>query len=143
MAYPTDVSKPKFGFDAFAENDPESQLAQAAFLLLLGRELGRRPARTRLGHRSADTRVTKGRTKTRSGTKTLSSLAFPASSEQGSGFGFETHRGLALPSRRKGSSRVHDFGEMTRDCARRLQETHKTRLPLRCCTFARSGRSRS
>jgi hypothetical protein len=36
MAYPTDVTKPRFGFEAFAENDPESQLAQAAFLLLLG-----------------------------------------------------------------------------------------------------------
>jgi len=39
MPYPTDVPEPRFGVDAFAENDPASQLAQAAFLLLLGEEL--------------------------------------------------------------------------------------------------------
>src|SRR5437868_1448755 len=39
MAYPTDVTEPRFGADAFADNDPASQLAQAAFVLLLGQEL--------------------------------------------------------------------------------------------------------
>ena len=41
MAYPTDVTEPRVGVAAFAENDPASQLAQAAYLLLLGRELRR------------------------------------------------------------------------------------------------------
>jgi hypothetical protein len=39
MPYPTDVTAPRFGVEAFAENDAGSQLAQAAFLLLLGDEL--------------------------------------------------------------------------------------------------------
>jgi hypothetical protein len=41
MAYPTDDTEPRVGVAAFAENDPASQLAQAAYLLLLGRELRR------------------------------------------------------------------------------------------------------
>ena len=41
MAYPTDVTEPRLGTYAFAENDPASQLAQAAYLLLLGEELKR------------------------------------------------------------------------------------------------------
>jgi hypothetical protein len=40
--YPTDVPEPRFGTDAFEENDPASQLAQAAFLLLVGEELRQR-----------------------------------------------------------------------------------------------------
>jgi hypothetical protein len=42
MPYPTDVTEPRYGVDAFSENDRAAQLAQAAFLLLLGKELRRR-----------------------------------------------------------------------------------------------------
>lgn len=51
MPYPTDVIEPRFGVDAFEENDPASQLAQAAFLLLVGQELRRNRERlmTRAG----------------------------------------------------------------------------------------------
>ena len=41
MPYPTDVTAPRFGVEAFQENDAASQLAQAAFLLLVGHELRR------------------------------------------------------------------------------------------------------
>jgi hypothetical protein len=41
MPYPTDVTKPRLGVEAFEENDAASQLAQAAFLLLVGHELRR------------------------------------------------------------------------------------------------------
>ncbi len=41
MAYPTDVTQPRLGVEAFEENDAASQLSQAAFLLLLGQELKR------------------------------------------------------------------------------------------------------
>ena len=41
MPYPTDVTEPRLGVDAFAQNDAASQMAQAAFLLLLGYELKR------------------------------------------------------------------------------------------------------
>lgn len=41
MPYPTDVTEPRFGVEAFQENDAASQLAQAAFLLLVGHELRR------------------------------------------------------------------------------------------------------
>jgi hypothetical protein len=41
MPYPLDVTAPRLGAEAFADNDAASQLAQAAFLLLLGQELRR------------------------------------------------------------------------------------------------------
>ena len=41
MPLPTQVTEPRLGIDAFAENDEASQLAQAAFLLLVGQELRR------------------------------------------------------------------------------------------------------
>ena len=41
MPLPTQVTEPRLGVDAFAENDEASQLAQAAFLLLVGQELRR------------------------------------------------------------------------------------------------------
>ena len=47
MDYPTDVPEPRFGTDAFVENDPSSQLAQAAFLLLVGEELKLRRGATK------------------------------------------------------------------------------------------------
>jgi hypothetical protein len=47
MDYPTDVPEPRFGIDAFVENDPASQLAQAAFLLLVGEELKQRRGATK------------------------------------------------------------------------------------------------
>jgi hypothetical protein len=47
MAYPANVTEPPLGFYAFARNDAASQLAQAAYLLLLGRELRRRRGVTR------------------------------------------------------------------------------------------------
>ena len=47
MAYPTSVTEPRLGVYAFAENDQASQLAQAAYLLLLGQELRRHRGATR------------------------------------------------------------------------------------------------
>ena len=41
MPYPTDVTEPRLGVEAFARNDAASQMAQAAYLLLLGYELRR------------------------------------------------------------------------------------------------------
>ncbi len=41
MAYPTQVTEPRIGIEAFDQNDEASQLAQAAFLLLVGQELRR------------------------------------------------------------------------------------------------------
>lgn len=49
MTYPTNVVEPRLGYAAFDDNDPASQLAQAAYLLLLGRQLTGDMPVTRLG----------------------------------------------------------------------------------------------
>ncbi len=53
MPYPTDVTEPRLGVDAFARNDAASQMAQAAFLLLLGYELRRSRERSLPSKRGA------------------------------------------------------------------------------------------
>src|SRR6185437_3111594 len=53
MPYPLDVTAPRLGAEAFADNDAASQLAQAAFLLLLGQELRRSRERWAIPRRAA------------------------------------------------------------------------------------------
>jgi len=52
MPYPTNVTEPRYGAEAFQENDAASQLAQAAYLLLIGHELRRSRERLTLGSHS-------------------------------------------------------------------------------------------
>lgn len=56
MPYPLDVTAPRLGAEAFADNDAAAQLAQAAFLLLLGQELRRSRERWAVPRREAEER---------------------------------------------------------------------------------------
>lgn len=127
MPYPTDVTEPRLGVDAFARNDAASQMAQAAFLLLLGYELRRSRERSLPSKRGA-TEIPPDE----------DAVLFRMPQIAGEGRRYRFGEIAATESLPAGSRREADRYELSRDIAFRLQteprESLAAALLLVCVT---------
>ena len=114
MPYPTDVTKPRLGVEAFDENDAASQLAQAAFLLLVGHEL----------RRSRERLMTRALPEIRDETFEQDAAQFKIPSVSREGRRYQSHEALPeemIARRRPFARHADELHEVSRDLAVRLQ----------------------